>query len=90
MLGNKNPIGHKHSEETKLKMSLAASAPKIGNTHALGNKNVLGYRHTQEKIKQIVETRKRNAELRKAGIHVPNRKERHALKRQQKLQQAES
>lgn len=39
-----SPLGRKHTEETKKKMSLA----KQGNTYAIGNKNCLGYRHSSE------------------------------------------
>lgn len=41
--GNKNLLGHKHSKETKIKMSLAHK----------GNSRALGYKHTKEAKRKI-------------------------------------
>lgn len=43
------PKGYKHTEESKLKMSLAMR----GNKHRLGGTGALGYRHTEEAKKRI-------------------------------------
>jgi len=44
MIGNKNGVGYKHTEEALKKISAAS----IGNKHGLGNTNMLGKRHTDE------------------------------------------
>lgn len=53
MIGNKNALGYKHTEETKKKISLA----QIGNKNGLGNKNTLGYKHTEETKRKMSEAK---------------------------------
>ena len=54
MRGNKNPLGHKHTKETKRKMSIAAK----------GNQRALGFKHTEETKQKISRAQKGNANCR--------------------------
>ena len=82
MRGNRNFLGHKHTEETKLKISNGVkTSPKYRRAQSKvseslkGNKRSLGYRHTEESKKKMSKSqtgRKHSAET-KAKISESNK-----------------